>query len=305
MAQVIRFASPVIQERENILAEIRKLASACGMTWDQVTYFACGKDKTWEEVPLDFLYGPLNILRAEVAELESKAASVPAMPPNRGGKVIPFVSPSVPGESAHAAAKRIVSDMHAIDEYRSRVITVVHSRQTKTLSDAELAHKKAGREAHRKMMIAKVHIFLSELYGRLDGFTEDVYRFILQEQWGVNSSTQLTNEQLHSLLVHLQAMGTEAKWRKGERGKRDKAPATLKRDTSGMDRTGLMRKIEAMLAEKGAEEDASIPWAYGVGILKRQTGGVVTRFEDATPEQLSAVIAALYYDAKRKGRCTK
>ncbi len=34
-----------------------------------------------------------------------------------------------------------------------------------------------------------------------------------------------------------------------------------------------MRKIEAMLAEKGRAEGTAVPWGYAVAILKRQSGG--------------------------------
>jgi hypothetical protein len=65
-----------------------------------------------------------------------------------------------------------------------------------------------------------------------------------------------------------------------------------------------MRKIEALLAEKGRVEGTDMPWAYAVGILKKHSNGVTRCFEHATPEQLRAVIAALMKDAKRHGRRT-
>jgi hypothetical protein len=63
-----------------------------------------------------------------------------------------------------------------------------------------------------------------------------------------------------------------------------------------------MKKIEALLAEKGKVEGKDMPWGYAVGILKRQTGGRATQFSAATPAELKGVIAALYRDAARKGR---
>ena len=65
-----------------------------------------------------------------------------------------------------------------------------------------------------------------------------------------------------------------------------------------------MQKIEALLAEKGRVEGTDMPWAYAVGILKRQTRGEITSFQspDLTDEALNGVIAALSRDADRKGR---
>lgn len=45
-----------------------------------------------------------------------------------------------------------------------------------------------------------------------------------------------------------------------------------------------------------------MPWAYAVGILQKQPGGVTRCREHATPEQLRGVIAPLARDAKRHGR---
>lgn len=79
-------------------------------------------------------------------------------------------------------------------------------------------------------------------------------------------------------------------------------PLTLEKDDSGLGRDVYMRKIEAQLAEKGRAEGTKVPWGYAVTILKKQSGGVTKCFEHATVEQLRGVIAALTYDAKKKGR---
>jgi hypothetical protein len=268
MAQVFRFPPPAAQEREALMLELRQLAKACNVTWEQLTAFACGKDKTWDDMPLDFLYGPVNILRAELEEQESKAAQAAQV---QRAKVIPFAS--------QAASPSAVT-----------------------------APGSAKAEAHRRSMITKVHIALPVLYAKLPGFNEDTYRYILRERWGVDSSTKLDNGQLHELLLHLTDIGRDVLRGKIRRGSPDKKPATLEYDGSGLGREALMGKIEAMLAEKGAAEGTDMPWGYAVAILKRQTandpGGQIRRFEDALPEHLSAVIAALYRDAKRKGRRT-
>lgn len=92
------------------------------------------------------------------------------------------------------------------------------------------------------------------------------------------------------------------KMRKGRN--RRNAPETLFKDDSGMHRQDQMEKIEAMLAEKGRAEGTDVPWGYAVTILKRQSNGEVKSFTDdkVTREHLDGVIAALYKDAKRRGR---
>lgn len=249
MAQILRFSSPAMRERASVLQEMRALAVALGMTWEYFTECACGEGKTWDDRPLDFLYGPLNLLRAELTEQKRKAA--------------PTAPAKTPAPPAAKAA------------------------------------------AHRRDMITKVHIALPILYAKLPRFNEETYRHILSERWGADSSTKLNNTQLHELLLHLADLGRGVLRGKIRRGGPDDIPATLKRDTSGLGRTGLMRKIEAMLAEKGRVEGTDMPWGYAAAILKRQTGGAVSRFEDATPEHLRGVIAALYRDANRKDRRTR
>ena len=160
----------------------------------------------------------------------------------------------------------------------------------------------------RRAMLGKIHIALSELYARaykdqaLSGFCEDVYRYKLRDDYGVDSAAKLDNKQLHEILRWLASLGWQA--RKGRH--RRSAPAALTHDTSGMSREARMTKIEAMLAEKGACEGTEMPWGYAVGILKRQTvntpGGQVNSLDKASPSQLDDVIAALYRDAIRKGR---
>ena len=156
-------------------------------------------------------------------------------------------------------------------------------------------------EDQRKAMLGKVHIAKKELM-RLPGFDDTVYRDILEMNFGVSSAADLSNAQLHSLLIHFASLGWQAK--KGRH--RRVAPAALTHDATGMSREARMEKIEAFLAEKGRVEGTDVPWGYAVAILKRQTandpGGQVRSFDKATPQQLDDVIAALYRDARRRGR---
>ncbi len=139
---------------------------------------------------------------------------------------------------------------------------------------------------YQKAMLAKVHIARA----RLD-LSEDDYRNMLWDVFGVDSSKELNLQGLHDLLQHLQKLGFQPVKR------RDKA-----NPLGGVD--GQIRKIEALLAEKGRVEGTDVPWGYAVAILKRHTGGQVTKFDDASPEQLRGVIAALIRDARRHGRYT-
>lgn len=183
----------------------------------------------------------------------------------------------------------------------------------------------------RKAMLGKVHIAKKDLM-RLPGFNDDTYRFILEHNFGVSSAAELSNAQLHGLLIHFASLGWQAK--KGRH--RKEAPRALTHDATGMSREAhslgdavsapapgasgaggsgfaaaasvsrRLRKIEAMLAEKGRAEGTDVPWGYAVAILKRQTAnepaGQVRSFDKAGPRQLDDVIAALYRDARRKGR---
>jgi hypothetical protein len=163
-------------------------------------------------------------------------------------------------------------------------------------------------ESRRKSMLAKIHIAKKHCMDTLPEFTDDTYRFVLQERFGVDSSKHLSLQQQHEFLLYFNELGfsysKSGKNGKKRAAKRRDAPATLEHDTSGLSREALMRKIEALLAEKGRVEGKDMPWNYAIGILKRQSDGVTKCFEHATPEQLRAVIASLMKDAKRHGRRT-
>lgn len=167
-------------------------------------------------------------------------------------------------------------------------------------------------EDQRKSMLSKIHMAIQGnkrkgdpgLFATLPGFTEDVYRHALRERWNSRSGSaaDLSNADLHQVLVWLCGLGF-----KPARGRnRQYAPDALIHDSTGMGREARLKKIEAMLAEKGRVEGTDTPWAYAVAILKRQTAndpaGQIKSFDKANPDQLDDVIAALYRDAGRKGR---
>lgn len=157
------------------------------------------------------------------------------------------------------------------------------------------------RQERRKAMLAKVHLAKAQR-----AMSEDEYRTMLSDRYGVDSAADLSDKQLHALLLYLQELGAKftrgsARKRGGKAG-RKQIPATLAHDDAGLDRERYMAKIEALLAEKGRVEGTHMPWGYAVSILKRQTGGKIKSFAQADSAQLRDVIAALVYDAKRKGR---
>lgn len=151
----------------------------------------------------------------------------------------------------------------------------------------------------RKSLLAKVHVAKKQL-----GLTEDEYRAMLDGHFSVDSAAHLNEEGLRRLVFIMQSYGFQPRRGHARRGESRKGtvPATLARDDAGLGRERSMRKIEALLAEKGRVEGTDMPWAYAVSILKRQSGGVTKCFEHATPDQLRGVISALARDARRHER---
>lgn len=156
----------------------------------------------------------------------------------------------------------------------------------------------------RKAMLAKVHLAKAQR-----AMSEDEYRTMLSDRYSVDSARDLTDKQLHALLLYLQELGVQftrgsARKRGGKADRKREIPATLEHDDANLGRERYMAKIEALLTEKGRVEGTHIPWGYAVSILKRQTGGAIKSFAQADVEQLRGVIAALTYDAKKKRRHT-
>lgn len=158
-------------------------------------------------------------------------------------------------------------------------------------------------EEQRMSMLAKIHMALTALYKKLPYFDEDFYRNELDRRFNLTernkkcSAAELNKHELHEVLLWLAELG----WKK-QKSKRHNAPAELTHDDTGLSREAQLKKIEAMLAEKGRVEGTDVPWAYAVTILKNKSKGEVKSFKHAKSEHLDMVIAALYNDAKRKGR---
>ena len=152
-------------------------------------------------------------------------------------------------------------------------------------------------EEIRKSLLAKVHIAKKDLVRQLPEFSDDTYRFILEMKYDVSSAKDCSNEQLQGLLHHFQDMG----WNPQPRNSVAAHPLVM-HDPAGLGRDAQMRKIQALLAEKGTAEGKVVSLNYALSILKRQTGNTVTAFEDALPEHLRSVISALTRNAARQGR---
>lgn len=152
---------------------------------------------------------------------------------------------------------------------------------------------------NRSALLAKVHLGKKQL-----GMSDEEWRALLADRWDVESSGTLDARRLDELVRHLESLGAvftcgSARARKGRASRKD-IPAALEHDPHARER--YMKKIEALLAEKGRAEGTHMPWAYAVGILKQQTGGALKSLDQADVLQLRNVIAALVYDARRKGR---
>ena len=268
MAQVLRFTQPPTKdakERAAILNEIRRLALACDVPWETITYFACGKDKTiW--VP-------------------------------NGDGTFTVASKDESGEiHMRQVTARVCRDgtPHARD-FKKEAHRPAHT------PESELDGKRAAEKAR---YIQRVKMLQRDCEKALPRFDDGTYRAILQAQFnGAESSKELNSPQLRTLLMYLKGLLRDAKG--GAAQCSFDAPALLYHDAAGLDRERLMRRIQGALKEKGAREGKYVPWNYALGILKNVTRKVVTEWEDALPVNLKAVIAALHYDAKRKGRRTR
>jgi phage gp16-like protein len=130
--------------------------------------------------------------------------------------------------------------------------------------------------AHRRGMLAKIHIAIKDL-----GLSDADYRAMLNNLFGVDSSAKLTDRQLHDLLGHLTSRGFTG------RKTGDKAAP----DDAAVNRKPMLAKIGALLTVLGQLENRHVPWEYAAGILKRQSG--VMHLKWATCAQLRGVIAAL------------
>jgi len=124
----------------------------------------------------------------------------------------------------------------------------------------------------RNRDLAKIHVAKKQL-----GIDDDTYRDMLWTIARVRSAADLDAAGRLAVLDHLQSRGFKPR-RKG-------------RSTPAVDKAALVSKIRAQLGDR--------PDAYADGMSRKMFG--VERFEWCTPQQLWKIVAALNYDAKRKG----
>jgi phage gp16-like protein len=131
----------------------------------------------------------------------------------------------------------------------------------------------------RRKELAMIHLAKKEL-----GLDDDLYRTVLQQVCGAKSAGDLDEKGRRQLLAFFRSKG----W--GRQDHQNGKPHNFKEPS----RSRLMAKIEAQLA------DAGRPWKYANAMVKRMFG--IDRLAFCTPAQLGKVIAALSYDAKRRGK---
>jgi phage gp16-like protein len=134
----------------------------------------------------------------------------------------------------------------------------------------------------RNMQLSKIHIAKKDL-----GLDDETYRSLLFRVAGVRSAKDLNPRTTGKVLAEFERLGWKPSTIKPSRKKPAAAP----------DRAKLVGKIEAFLAE------AKRSWAYADGMAMRMFK--VERVEWCDPGQLSKLVAALTYDAKRHGRPEK
>ncbi|WP_410499685.1 gp16 family protein [Chitinibacter sp. S2-10] len=138
-----------------------------------------------------------------------------------------------------------------------------------------------------RKILAKIQIAKKELM-----MDDDAYRAMLKNIAGVTSSKDLSVKQAEAVLGHMQSCGFVPK-ASPKHGKKPAKPAAGK--------AALMRKIEALLAERG------YPWEYLTSTGRTSQSMVqrickVDALEFATAEGLGKLVAALSYDLQRNGR---
>lgn len=181
----------------------------------------------------------------------------------------------------------------------ARQASVKAAKIPKAARASKQAGHVVGTPSNKAAFIRKIKKTQRDLEKTLPHFNDGSYRAILQEQFGVKSSTALEYPELVRLLLYMQALPLQAMTQCKPSGD---APELLHYDAKGLNRHLLMQSVQAALTLKGKTEGKYVGWNYALGILKRQTGGVVACWDDAMPEHLNAVIAALDRDARRNGR---
>lgn len=115
------------------------------------------------------------------------------------------------------------------------------------------------------------------------GWDDATYRATLARLTGKNSATRCSLEELQTVKEYMHTAGFPRQSRK--HGRRPSVPKT---------REGILSKVEAQLA------DADRPWSYAEGMAKRMFKR--ERVDWLTTEELTKLMQALDYDAKRRAK---
>jgi phage gp16-like protein len=115
------------------------------------------------------------------------------------------------------------------------------------------------------------------------GWDDATYRATLTRLTGKNSATRCSLEELQTVKEYMHTAGFPRQSRK--HGRRPSVPKT---------REGMLSKVEAQLA------DAGRPWSYAEGLAKRMFKR--ERVDWLTTEELTKLMQALDYDAKRRAK---
>jgi phage gp16-like protein len=134
----------------------------------------------------------------------------------------------------------------------------------------------------RNLDLSKIHIAKKDL-----AMDDDTYRAMLNRVAGVTSAKDLSPTKTAAVIAEFKRLGWEPKSGKSGRS----APKVVP------DRQKQIGKIGAFLAEAGRE------WGYVDGMAQKMFK--VERVEWLNAKQLSGLISALTYDAKRNGRLTR
>lgn len=137
----------------------------------------------------------------------------------------------------------------------------------------------SGKNDKRQQEIRLIQIAKRQL-----NMDDDVYRGLLQEIGGVDSSTKLDAAGRGRLLDRFARLGfvSKARAKRAAKGSMNAAP----------DRAGLLDKIDALLMSQGRDRSYIEP-----GMVKRICK--VDSLAFCTPEKLVKLVAALQYDKRR------
>ena len=141
----------------------------------------------------------------------------------------------------------------------------------------------AARKDRRRSELAKIHVLQKEL-----GLDDDGYRAVLWTCARVNSAKDLDAHGRQAVIEHMRA-----RQGKPQAPKRfDRSRSEQRQPRPGSERASQTVKIQKQMQDLGVGE------AYVDAIARRVVG--VDRWRWATPQQLSKIVAALWYAQRRK-----